>query len=161
MKEKNGEHPLGDKAQLLLLVVFLAVWVGDSFFLNVSTVLRNFIPLVLRIGILVISLTAAVLLTRSGHFVVAGEERPAEVVTSGAFRYVRHPLYLASILFYFGLAASTASLPSLALFVLIAGFYHYIATYEEKLLEVRFGEEYRRYMKRTGRWIPKIRGESV
>ena len=30
VKDKNGEHPLGDAGQLVLLGVFLAVWVGGS-----------------------------------------------------------------------------------------------------------------------------------
>jgi protein-S-isoprenylcysteine O-methyltransferase Ste14 len=78
------------------------------------------------------------------------------VVSTGAFRHVRHPLYLASILSYLGLSVSTISLFSLALFVVIFVFYNYIASYEEKLLDKRFGEGYTRYKERTGKWLPRI-----
>jgi len=77
-------------------------------------------------------------------------------MATGAFRYVRHPLYLASILFYLGLSISTGSLISLALLAVMCIFYNYIAGYEEKLLEKKFGEGYIRYKKRTGKWVPKI-----
>lgn len=156
MKEKNGEHPFGDAGQLISLGLFLIVWVGDSFFLHVSTFLSGYVPLYVRLVILALTLTAAMYFFRSGHVVVSHEHRPGNVVATGAFRYVRHPLYLASILAYLGTAVSTASLLSLALFVGIFVFHNYIASYEEELLEARFGEDYRKYKKRTGKWLPRI-----
>jgi protein-S-isoprenylcysteine O-methyltransferase Ste14 len=77
-------------------------------------------------------------------------------VSTGAFRYVRHPLYLGCLLFYLGLAVSTASLISLVLWVMICIFYNYLASYEEKLLESKFGENYRTYKENTGKWLPKL-----
>jgi protein-S-isoprenylcysteine O-methyltransferase Ste14 len=35
-------------------------------------------------------------------------------------------------------------------------FYNYIASYEERLLEIEFGEDYVSYKKRTGKWIPRM-----
>jgi len=160
MREGNGEHPFGVAGQLILLGVFLAVWVGDSFFLRKSTFLSYYVPLYIRLVILCLTLITAMYLFRSGHVVVHHEQRPKNVVATGAFRYMRHPLYLASILTYLGLTVSTVSLFSLALFVAIFVFYNYIASYEEKLLEEKFGEEYRKYKKRTGKWVPRIGKES-
>ncbi|MCK4646622.1 MAG: isoprenylcysteine carboxylmethyltransferase family protein [Candidatus Aminicenantes bacterium] len=156
MKEKNGEHPFGDAGQLILLGLFLVVWAVDSFFLHKSTFLSDYVPLYIRLVILGLVFITATYLFMSGHTVVSHERRPAGLVSTGAFRYVRHPLYLASILFYVGLAVSTASLFSLGLLVGILIFYNYIASYEEKLLEARFGEGYRSYKKRTGKWVPRI-----
>ena len=160
MKEKNGEHPLGDSGQLVLLVLFLLIWVVDSFLLKISTFLSDDVSLYIRLVILGLILVTAVYLIRSGHVVVKHEQRPSGVVSTGAFRYVRHPLYLGSIIFYLGIAVSTASLFSLVLVVLIFFFGNYIASYEEKLLEDRFHEEYRNYKKKTGKWVPMIGRES-
>jgi len=156
MRERKGEHPFGDAGQLIALGIFLIVWVGDSFFLHTSTFLSDYIPLYVRLPILALALVAAVYLFRSGHVVISGEQRPNSVVTTGAFRYIRHPLYLASLLGYLGLTVSTASLLSLAVFAGIFAFHNYIASYEEKLLEAKFGEEYREYKRKTGRWLPRI-----
>ena len=156
IKEKNGEHPFGDTGQLISLGLFLAVWVVDSFFWRKSTFLRNYLPLYVRLVVLGLTLATALLLFRSGHVVVSHKNRPNGVVKTGAFRYVRHPLYLASILAYFGLAVSTASLFCLALLVGIWIFHNYIASYEEKLLEAKFGEEYLKYKQKTGKWVPRI-----
>ena len=156
MKEKNGEHPFGDSGQLILLVLFLIIWVVDSFLLQISTFLSDDISLYIRLVILGLLIVTAVYLIRSGHTVVSHEQRPSGVVSAGAFQYVRHPLYLGSIMFYLGLAVSTASLLSLGLVVVIIIFYNHIASYEEKLLEDRFHEEYRNYKKKTGKWVPLI-----
>ena len=154
LKEQNGEHPLGDAGQLIVFGVFMVIWILDSFILHCSTFLADNIPLAIRLIFLGAALAAAFYLFKSGHVVVSGDPRATEVVSTGAFRYVRHPLYLGSILVYFGLTVSTASLFCLALLVGIAVFYNYIAGYEEKLLEVKLGQAYIAYKKKTHKWTP-------
>jgi len=160
MKEKNGEHPFGDSGQLILLILFLLIWVVDSFLSQISTFLSGYVSLYIRLVILGLILVTAVYLIRSGHVVVSHKQRPSGVVSTGAFRYVRHPLYLGSIMFYLGLSVSTASLFALVLVVVIFLFYNYLSSYEEKLMENRFSVEYGNYKKRTGKWVPRIRRES-
>ncbi len=156
IKEKNGEHPFGDAGQLVSLGVFLVVWVGDSFFLHKSTFLSVYLPLFVRLFILGFALIVAIILDRLGHVVIANKQKPKGVITTGVFRHVRHPLYLASILGYLGLTVSTTSLFSLVLLIGIFIFYNYIAGYEEKLMEMKFGGEYSKYKQHTGKWIPRI-----
>jgi protein-S-isoprenylcysteine O-methyltransferase Ste14 len=153
--EKYGEHPFADTGQLILLGVFLVIWAVDSFLLHASTFLSAYIPLRLRILAAVLAFLAAVPLFRSGHKVVPDEKRPEEVVTGGAFRYVRHPLYSATMITCLGIALSTLSLLAIALLLPIFIFYNYIASYEERLLVTKFGEEYVAYMTRTGKWFPR------
>jgi protein-S-isoprenylcysteine O-methyltransferase Ste14 len=156
MKAKEGEHPFGDTGQLILLGVFLVVWVGDSFFLRKSTFLAAYLPLYVRLIVFSLALGVAMYLFKSGHVVVSHDHRPTGVVATGAFRYVRHPLYLASILTYLGLTISTMSLFAFASFAGIFAFHDYIASYEEQLLDAEFGDEYRKYKSRTGKWVPRI-----
>ena len=154
MKENKGEHPLGDAGQLVFLGLFLILWVADSFFLRISTFPSHDLPLYIRLVILGLSLVTAGFLYRSGHVAVR-DDRPPGVLSHGAFRYVRHPLYLGNVLVYVGLTVSTASLLCLALLAVIFAFYNHIATYEEKLLEIKYGEVYREYKEKTGKWCPK------
>jgi protein-S-isoprenylcysteine O-methyltransferase Ste14 len=156
MKDKDGEHPFGDTGQLILLVLFLIVWIVDSFFLWTSTFLSDHIPLYIRLIFLGFALATAAYLSVSGHDRIFREQRGTKVISDGAFRYVRHPLYSACLLFYLGLAVSTVSISSLAFFVVIFVFYNYLASFEERLLDERFGEEYRKYKRRTGKWVPGI-----
>jgi protein-S-isoprenylcysteine O-methyltransferase Ste14 len=154
--EKNGEHPYGDAGQLILLGLFLIVWMGDSFFLRLSTFLTDYLPWYIRLTFLVFCLALAAFLFKSGHVVVSHSQRPSGLMSTGAFKYVRHPLYLGCILFYLGLALSTASLFSLVLWVIICIFYNYLASYEEKLLEAKSAESYRIYKEKTGKWLPRL-----
>lgn len=154
LRERKGEHPLGDAGQLIFLALFLIIWVGDSFFLHISTFPSMYLPLAIRLIIAGLAFILSLYLYRSGHVVVSHEQRPEGVVDTGAFRYIRHPLYLAAILFYLTLTVSTFSLICLGLLLIILIFYNYIAGYEENLMEAKFGEDYRSYKKRTGKWIP-------
>jgi len=137
MKERNGEHPFGDAGQIILFVLFMIVWVADSFWLEISTFPAASIPLFIRVIIAVVVLIIALMLAKSGHVVAGKENDPGGVVSSGAFGYVRHPLYLGSLLFYVCLTVFTASLL-------------------EKLLVSRYGDEYSRYKRNTGKWVPKV-----
>jgi protein-S-isoprenylcysteine O-methyltransferase Ste14 len=160
-KAKSGEHPVGDVGQIVCLVVFLVIWAVDSFFAKITTFPAAYVPLAVRLVVLALAFGIAMYLYRSGHFITSHESRPQGVVANGVFRYVRHPVYLASILTYLGLAVSTLSVAALGLFVAIFLFYDYIATYEERLLEAKYGDEYRDYKARTGKWIPCFGAESA
>jgi protein-S-isoprenylcysteine O-methyltransferase Ste14 len=157
MKDRNGEHPFGDAGQLILFLAFLAVWVSDSFFLHWSTFLARHVPLAVRLVLLVLAMFTTWFLFKSASAVIQHGRRQDRIFESGAFHYVRHPLYLGVLLVYLGMAIVTASLFSLAVLAGIFLFYNYIAGYEEKLMEGWFGEAYKTYKARTGRWLPRVR----
>lgn len=84
-------------------------------------------------------------------------DRLGPLIDSGPFAFVRNPLYLGNLLIWGGFAIS-ARLVWLLPFV-VAGMglaYHAIVRWEERLLEARIGESYRRYMLRVPRWIPRL-----
>ena len=151
----TGEHRLGDTVQLILLVIFLVVWILDSFVLGFSTFLAESVPWFVRFPVGVILLIFTFLLERSGLKTVFGKPQDTpHVITSGAFSVVRHPIYLGAILGYAGMICLTLSITSAALLVIIVAFYRYISRYEEKLLTQRFGDEYREYMKKVPMLFP-------
>jgi protein-S-isoprenylcysteine O-methyltransferase Ste14 len=154
----TGEHPLGDAGQMVLLVVFLAVWVADSFFLKYSTFLTMYVSPYVRIPLAVIILVLSAYLARSGLRIVFGERRETpEVIRKGVFSLVRHPIYLSALLFYVALLVASFSLLALGVWIVTIVFYIYISRYEEKLLTERFGKEYEEYMKEVPMLIPRIR----
>lgn len=79
------------------------------------------------------------------------------LVTSGPYRWVRHPLYsVASTLFVaFGLMAANWFIALLGVLAFI-GMAKRTPKEEANLIE-KFGDEYREYMKRTGRFFPLIK----
>ena len=153
-----GEHPFGDAGQLIIAIIFLVVWITDSFFFRYSTFLNKYIPLAVQITVGLILLLVSLIMARSGMKIVFGEfrEKP-EVIRNGIFGIVRHPVYLSEILLYLSLLIFRTSLAALAIWIIAIGFFHYISRYEEKLLLQRFGDEYRKYMKEVPMFLPKIK----
>jgi protein-S-isoprenylcysteine O-methyltransferase Ste14 len=87
------------------------------------------------------------------------QRKEETLVTSGPYHYVRNPIYLGAFTFIVALALVASNwlilLPALAI---ITQIYRQIGKEEAMLIE-RFGDEYREYMRRTSRIIPKFRHE--
>jgi len=75
--------------------------------------------------------------------------------TGGPYRLARHPIYVGNLLAELGLGLALACWPLVA-FTVVVSFpvWNYRAGVEEKLLVEHFGEQYRAYCRRVGRWLP-------
>lgn len=79
-----------------------------------------------------------------------------ELVTRGPYRYVRHPMYLAVVLFMGGVAIRSGSWLAWPLLAGLVGLFHVKARWEEgQLIEVFRG--YDAYMDRTPRFVPGMK----
>ncbi len=77
------------------------------------------------------------------------------LVTGGPYRWARHPMYTALFTFFVGLALISACwLIVLLVVIAIAVLYARIGKEEAMMIE-QFGDEYRKYMNRTGRFLPR------
>ncbi len=80
-----------------------------------------------------------------------------ELVTSGPYRWIRNPLYTAGGLLFTGLGFVAASWFLIAAAALAVTLARLRLPTEEAELEARFGQEYRDYAGRTGRFFPRWR----
>ena len=79
------------------------------------------------------------------------------VVERGAYRYLRHPSYLAAMLLYVGFGLCFTNWGTMALLVLgIPPLFVYRIHVEEKALREQLGASYGSYMDRTKRLIPRV-----
>jgi protein-S-isoprenylcysteine O-methyltransferase Ste14 len=79
------------------------------------------------------------------------------LVTDGVFHYIRHPMYAAHWLWAIAQALLLHNwIAGLASLAAIAPLYFRRVPQEEALMLDQFGEEYRDYMDRTGRIVPRI-----
>jgi protein-S-isoprenylcysteine O-methyltransferase Ste14 len=76
-----------------------------------------------------------------------------ELITSGPYRYVRHPIYSGLILAILGTALTT-SLVGLLLPAALTGYFYYAASVEERNMTAEFPTQYPAYRDRTKRLIP-------
>ncbi|MFN8388185.1 MAG: isoprenylcysteine carboxylmethyltransferase family protein [Anaerolineales bacterium] len=92
----------------------------------------------------------------SGITPTSATRKEHKLATNGIYKYIRHPLYTigSSFILSFGMMADNWFI---ALFGILAFILMAIRTpKEEANLIEKFGDEYREYMKRTGRFLPKL-----
>ena len=84
------------------------------------------------------------------------------LVTGGPYRWVRHPMYTVLYIHWIGIALITANwviggVPLLALTLIVAS----RLKKEEALMIEKFGDRYRWYMERTGRFFPRLSRSAI
>jgi protein-S-isoprenylcysteine O-methyltransferase Ste14 len=118
------------------------------------------IPVLVGVAIVIISFIIMVLLdvlpqrTHKQH-----DDHPSEiskVLTTGFYSKIRHPIYLGSIQFNFGVMLAFRSLWMLLPAILLSLMYYFDAKQEERYLTDKFGDEYIQYKARTGMFLPKL-----
>ena len=112
-------------------------------------------------GAALLALVSGVLHTGLWHFLgfsqlLAGEQAaPPRLVVNGLYRWVRHPLYTAGLVFVWLMPSMSWNLLALGIGVTI-----YIligAVLEERKLRLEFGAAYEEYARRTPMLIPGLR----
>ena len=81
-------------------------------------------------------------------------EDTTQLVTTGAYRYIRHPLYCSLLLGGVGAFLKGPSLLGFLLLIILLAFVYATARVEERDNLKRFGSAYRSYMDKTKMYIP-------
>ena len=82
--------------------------------------------------------------------------REHTLVTTGPYRWVRHPLYTSAALLVVANSLATANWFYLATGFVVILLLVIRTRKEEENLIARFGDDYRKYMQRTGRFLPRL-----
>lgn len=151
----------------LLLGIRLAALGG---FVATITTLNNsigawaYVPLPISIRWLGIGMLTCSVVWLSWMFISLGRNLTDTVVTrkdavfveSGPYRFVRNPMYTGLLFAGFSLGAALANWLIAAFLSLVFALLALRTAREESYLIARFGDQYREYMKRVGRFFPKI-----
>jgi protein-S-isoprenylcysteine O-methyltransferase Ste14 len=158
-REGGGAVLLLRMVVFLVLIAFLVMYIIgmawiEVFFFSLPAWLR-WIGFVLGLlSLLFWTWTQVVLDTRwSAQLQLRNDHH---LVTDGPYTHIRHPLYSAMFAWTISLVLLTANWIFVALaFLSIAGTLVRVPR-EEKMMIEAFGEEYKAYMRRTGRFFPKL-----
>ena len=156
----GSEHPLCDRVQLLMLIFFFVVWGLDSlgfFMFGYSTIIFQALAFPPLLAGTVLSLAFSFYLVSKSHKAVLEQvQDPPQLVDSGVYAWVRHPMYLGILLFCLAFLFVSVSLVSIGMWIGFFVFYDRMATYEEKSLIEILGEPYIAYQKRVSKWFPRL-----
>lgn len=135
--------------------IFLLVLMNYPVWFKHVLSLQQVISWILLLGSLVFAVWGVVLLYRmgkpEGHI-----ERTTMLVTTGLYGYIRHPLYLSLILLGFGTMAKDLGYLQILLAMINFIALIFTARVEEQEMIMKFGDEYRDYMKKTKMFLPYL-----
>ena len=146
------------ECMLVLIIVNLPVWHLDPLSL---TQLLSCVCLALSIWL---PIHAVKLLKAQGKPTEArnddsalyGFEKTSSIVSTGAFHYIRHPMYTALMLLAWGAFLKQFTWLTLALVLTATVLLFLTALRDEQECIAHFGDAYREYMRRTRRFIPFV-----
>ncbi len=154
------KHPL-DKGSFWIIVVasllFLSASLYDFYILHwtlYETKMWYYIGIVLFIAGYALRLTSRIMLHKQFSVFVA-LQKEHKLITTGMYKYVRHPIYTAGIISFVGFILITNSTLGLITgLLLVFPALVYRIHVEEQMLIAHFGEEYIEYKKRVKALIP-------
>ncbi|MBV9802724.1 MAG: isoprenylcysteine carboxylmethyltransferase family protein [Solirubrobacterales bacterium] len=136
------------------LAVFILVRLLRSGTLVVHSPAVGAIGAVVFVSGLALAVWARIHLGRNWGMPMTQKAEP-ELVTSGPYRFVRHPIYSGLLLGFVGSSLTTNFL-GLIIAVVLAGYFYYCASVEEKNLVATFPTAYPAYRLATKKIIPFV-----
>ncbi|MDP4240744.1 MAG: isoprenylcysteine carboxylmethyltransferase family protein [Bacteroidota bacterium] len=85
-----------------------------------------------------------------------GFEKTTELIDTGVFKQIRHPLYAALIFLTWGIYLKNPTLSLFFIALISTNFLYFTSKLDEKECINYFGDKYRNYMKNTKMFIPFI-----
>ena len=152
---KAGDFKLTKKENIIINAVFLPMIVSFAY--------AVFLPLQLGTiwlysGLLVFLFGIVFTIVAVLNFASSPKD---EVITKGLYRFSRNPMYVGLLLMQFGVGIACSSWLYLLLTVVLMILLNAVLPSEERYCLYRYGDDYRKYMNSTPRWIgiPKSQKE--
>lgn len=145
-----GVGPFGSVLSIgLLFTAVLLAWTTPGGWMGISEDTK---VVALNVGV-----AGAVVLVWWSIRTLRPSERGQVLCTAGPFRYVRHPLYASFLSWFdFGFAIYLGHWAFVAWAIALHPVWHWVIRKEERVMEDQFGQAWRDYAARTGRFFPRI-----
>mgnify|MGYP001400367255 FL=1 len=84
------------------------------------------------------------------------DQGKGQLVTTGIYRWIRHPQYTGFLMITLGMLFEWATLPMLIMYPILVWLYVRLARHEEAEMRTEFGPAYDEYRARTGMFLPRL-----
>jgi protein-S-isoprenylcysteine O-methyltransferase Ste14 len=163
MKKAKRLEGWGERAQHELLVLF-AFWLLFADYWNWGWLAYRLFPDVPKVWMTGLLLTAvgigiaiwARLSLGSNWSGMVTLKQDHELVSSGPYRYIRHPIYTGILLAMFGTALIGGHVRGFLATALTLATFYFKARREERFLREEFGPNFENHARRTGMFLPKL-----
>ena len=146
-----GSGPVGLAISLVLLFIAIRlrhIYKVPDIFTDGKTV---------RVLIFCMFTLAAVIMLAAANKALGVKLRGKALITTGVFKYFRHPTYAAFLTFFdFGLVFLLNNWIFVFWALLLHPVWHFIVSGEEKSLKGVFPGDYEKYCENTGRFFPRL-----
>ena len=146
------------EAILGLIVINIRLWFHDPFswhqVLSWFFLIVSLVPLPL--GVYELRARGEPTREREGDPSLLAFEKTTALVTTGIYRYIRHPLYSSLLLLAWGVLFKSLTWITVPLGIAATGFLVATARADERECIAFFGKEYQVYMQKTKMFIPFI-----
>jgi len=141
--------------QIILFIIYFL----DLQLLNFSipSLVKVVVGILTILGILIILLSILQLNTNISPF--PSPRSKTILITSGLFKYMRHPIYSGILISSISYAIYSGSIYKLIVAVVLYFLFYFKSIYEERKLSQQFSN-YKNYMKVTGRFFPIIKSQN-
>lgn len=92
---------------------------------------------------------------RGGPSALPTPDKNADLITSGLYKRIRHPIYTGVLLVAFGITIWHVHVVTMTATIFLVGLLTYKSLYEEEMLMEQY-PDYGKYRQRTGRFFPKL-----
>jgi len=141
-------------------LLFLTKWTATrwlaGFFLPHMVLPPGFVLKAVRVGGSVLFVGGAITFLLCASQVYFNKLSQRGPVLGGLYRWIRHPQYVALALTGLGLAILWPRFLTIALWTIMVGLYYLLARDEERRMVAQFGDSYRKYIARTGMFVPRL-----
>lgn len=163
VKSIKRREPLRERVLYMISMVIAYVLLFNDPF-TFTALGRRFVPLDPRIGVSGVVVTALGVAFAIWARLHLGENWSAtvtvktghELIESGPYRAVRHPIYTGMLVAMAGSALALGQARGLVALVVTAVGFYFKARKEERYMFSEFGEKYQAYAHRTGMLLPKL-----
>jgi len=132
---ESGDFQLTRKENRLTYAVFLPLQLGTTWLYS---------------GLIIYLFGIAFTIVAVRNFATSPKDK---VITKGLYRFTRNPTYIGMLLMQIGLGIACSSWLYLLLTVVLAIMLNANLSAEERYCLYRYGDDHRKYMNRTPRWI--------